>query len=160
MFSGYPLDYAPAKSRDKMYDSILAALQASEEKILRHMTPGHDASITLGLRIPVTVGDVSFLVEEIFKGRSAITGLGARLLLVRWRKPTSSTLIKIGEASKEQKSSNVNLGELVCMTKEEATRHEKEVLRGNSKVEDLYDAATIEKIEALRKEAAKYEKYR
>jgi hypothetical protein len=143
-----------------MYDSILAALQGSEEKTLRYMTPGHDASLTLGLKVPVTVGDVSFLVEEIFKGRSSVTGLSTRLSLVRWRKPASSTLITIGEGSGQQKSSNVTLGQLVCMTKEEATRHEKVVVRGDGKVEDLYDAATIEKIEALLTEAAKYINYR
>lgn len=143
-----------------MYDSILAAVQASEEKTLRHMTPGHDASITLGLKVPVTVGDVSFLVEEIFRGRSAVTGLSTRLSLVRWRKPKSSILHTIGEGSSVQKSSNVTLADLVCMTKEEATRHDKVVVRGEGTVEDLYDAATIEKVEALLREAAKHIKYR
>ncbi|ORY67250.1 uncharacterized protein BCR38DRAFT_338335 [Pseudomassariella vexata] len=157
--TGYPLDYVPAKGRDKMYDGILAALQGSEEKLLRHMT-NQDASVAVGLKIPITVGDVAFLVEEIFKGRSSITGLATRLHLVRWKKPTSSTLIKIGEGSGEQKSSNLTLGELVCMTKEEATRHEKEILRGEKTAQDLYDTATMEKVEAALKDAASYVKCR
>lgn len=158
-FSGYPHDYLPAKGRDKMYDGLLAAVQGGEEKILRHMTNG-DASITLGLRVPITSGDMAFLVEEIFKGRSAITGLTTRLTLVRWRKPANSILVRIGESSNEQKSSNIRLHDLVCMTKEESIRHDKEVLRGNKKPEDIYDSATVEKVEAMLKDTAKYEKYR
>ncbi|KAI1506030.1 hypothetical protein F5X99DRAFT_177872 [Biscogniauxia marginata] len=157
--TGYPHDYVPAKGREKMYESLLAAVQGGEEKILRHMTGG-DPSITLGLKVPITTGDMAFLVEEIFKGRSAITGLTTRLTLVRWRKPTSTTLIRIGEEPNEQKSSNIKLEDLVCMTKEEAARHDKEVLRGDKTPEEVYDAATTEKVEALLKETAKYEKYR
>ncbi|KAI0172561.1 ubiquitin-protein ligase molybdopterin-converting factor [Hypoxylon sp. FL1284] len=157
--TGYPHDYLPAKGRDKMYDGLLAAVQGGEEKILRHMTGG-DASVTLGLRVPITSGDMAFLVEETFKGRSAITGLTTRLTLVRWRKPASSILVRIGEGSNEQKSSNVKLHNLVCMTKEESIRHDKEVLRGDKKPEDIYDPETVEKVEALMQETAKYEKYR
>lgn len=142
-----------------MYEGLLAAVQGGEERILRHMTSG-DASITMGLRVPMTPGDTAFLAEEIFKGRSAITGLTTRLTLVRWRKPASSILVRIGEGSNEQKSSNVKLHDLVCMTKEEGIRHDKEVLRGDKKPEDIYDSTTIEKVEALLKDTAKYEKYR
>ncbi|KAI1864680.1 hypothetical protein JX265_008404 [Neoarthrinium moseri] len=154
--TGYPLDYPIAKGRDKMHDSILAALQGSEEKILRHLNPGSDHTIAVGLKIPVTVGDVSFVAEDIFKGRSAVTGLATRLVLLRWRKPTKSTLLEI----EGQKSSDLRLSDLVCMTKEEATRHEREILRGDKRVEDVYDQETIDKIEGLLKETAKYEKYR
>ncbi|KAI2611837.1 ubiquitin-protein ligase molybdopterin-converting factor [Hypoxylon sp. NC1633] len=157
--AGYPQDYVPAKGREKMYEGLLAAVQGGEERVLRHMTSG-DANITLGLKIPITTGDVAFLVEEIFKGRSAISGLATRLTLVRWRKPKSTILIKIGEGSNEQKSSNLKLHELVCMTKEEAVRHDKEVLRGDKKPEEIYDSATVDKVETLLKDTTKYEKYR
>lgn len=139
-----------------MHDGILAALQGNEEKILRHLSPGHDPSITFGLKIPITIADVGFLTEEIFRGRSAVTGLSTRLALLRWHKPESSTLINI----EGQKSSNVKISDLVCMTKEEATRHENEILKGDKKLEDVYDKETIEKVEELLKESAKYEKYR
>ncbi|OTB07416.1 hypothetical protein M426DRAFT_318104 [Hypoxylon sp. CI-4A] len=157
--TGYPLDYVAGKGRDKMYDGLLAAVQGGEEKILRHMTGG-DASITLGLKVPVTTGDMAFLVEEIFKGRSAITGLPTRLTLIRWRKPEESTLVRIGEGSDEQKSSNVRLSDLVCMTKEEAKRHDGKILRGDQTLEEVYGSETVEKVEALLRETAKYEKYR
>lgn len=142
-----------------MYEGLLAAVQGGEEKLLRHMTGG-DPSITLGLKIPITTGDMAFLVEEIFKGRSAISGLTTRLTLVRWRRPADSILIRIGEGTDEQKSSNVKLSDLVCMTKEESIRHDKQVLRGTEKPEEVYDAATVEKVEALLRDTAKYEKYR
>ncbi|KAL7620917.1 hypothetical protein AAE478_008227 [Parahypoxylon ruwenzoriense] len=157
--TGYPHDYVPAKGREKMYDGLLAAVQGGEERILRSMTNG-DPGITLGLKIPITAADTAFLVEEIFKGRSAITGLTTRLTLVRWRKPTSSILVRIGEGANEQKSSNVQLKDVVCMTKEEGIRHDKEVLRGDKTPEHLYGSDTVEKVEALLRDAAKYEKYR
>ncbi|KAH7037282.1 ubiquitin-protein ligase molybdopterin-converting factor [Microdochium trichocladiopsis] len=157
--TGYPTDYATAKGRDKLYDGLLAAVQGGEERMLRHLTNG-DASVTLGLKVPITPADMAFLAEDIYKARSAITGLPTRLTLIRWKKPTGTTLIRIGEGADEQKSSNLKLGDLVCMTKEEATRHDKLILRGDQTHEDLYDSATISKVEALMNEAASYEKYR
>ncbi|CAJ2504383.1 Uu.00g117770.m01.CDS01 [Anthostomella pinea] len=157
--TGYPHDYLPAKGREKVYEGLVAAVQGNEEKLLRYMTGG-DPSITVGLKVPVTTSDMAFLAEEIFKGQSAITGLTTRLTVLRWRKPTASTLVRIGEPPDEQKSSNVKLEDLVIMTKEEGLRHDKEVLRGDKRPEDLYDAKTVEKVEALLRETAKYEKYR
>ena len=157
--TGYPHDYAQIKGRDKMYDGILAAVQGSEEKILRRMTGG-DVAITVGLKTPLTVADLAFLVEDIYKARSVVTGLPTRLTLMRWRRPEESTLIRIGEGSDEQKSSNLRLSDLVCMTKEEAARHDKEILRGEKSHEEVYDQATIQKVEKLLGEIEMYEKYR
>ncbi len=127
--------------------------------MLRYQTGG-DPSISVGLKTPITTGDVAFLAEEIYKGRSAVTGLTTRLVLTRWRKPTNSILIKIGEGSDEQKSSNLKLTDLVLMTKEEGTRHDKLILRGDRHPEDVYDATVVAKVEAALKEIALYEKYR
>ena len=157
--TGYPHDYAQIKGRDKMYDGILAAVQGSEEKILRRMTGG-DVAITVGLKTPLTVADLAFLVEDIYKARSVVTGLPTRLTLMRWRRPVESTLIRIGEGANEQKSSNLRLSDLVCMTKEEAARHDKEILRSEKSHEEVYDQATIEKVEKLLGEIEMYEKYR
>ncbi|KAI0905225.1 ubiquitin-protein ligase molybdopterin-converting factor [Ustulina deusta] len=157
--TGYPHDYVPAKGREKMYEGLLASVQGGEEKVLRYQTGG-DPSISVGLKTPITTGDVAFLAEEIYKGRSAVTGLTTRLVLTRWRKPTNSILIKIGEGSDEQKSSNLKLTDLVLMTKEEGTRHDKLILRGDRHPEDVYDATVVAKVEAALKEIALYEKYR
>lgn len=157
--TGYPHDYLPAKGREKLYDGVLGAVQGYEEKMARFMN-GNDPNMAIGLKTPINIRDIAFLVEEVYKGRSVVTGLFNRLVLIRWRKPTSSTLLRIGEGADEQKSSNVKISDLVCMTKEEATRHEKMILRGDAKLEDVYDAATIDKVEACLKEAASYEQYR
>lgn len=157
--TGYPLDYLPARGREKMHDGMLAALQSTEEKLVRYEAGG-DVAVAVGLKVPINIGDVAFLTEEVFRGRSAITGLTNRLHLIRWRKPKSSTLIKIGEGENLQKSSNVKLGDLVCMTKDEALQHEKEVLKGGKEPEELYDATTIERVEAMLKDATAHEQYR
>ncbi|KAI0458091.1 ubiquitin-protein ligase molybdopterin-converting factor [Xylaria acuta] len=157
--TGYPHDYLPAKGREKMYEGLLASVQGGEEKVLRHQTGG-DPSTSVGLKTPITTGDIAFLSEEIFKGRSVITGLTTRLILTRWRKPTNPILIKVGKGKDKQKSSNLKLSDLVLMTKEEGKRHDKLILRGNQQPEDVYDEATVAKVEAALKEIALYEEYR
>lgn len=114
----------------------------------------------MGLKLPLTFGDIAFLVEEIYRGRSAITGVPTRLVLVRWRKPEGSTVIKIGEGKDLQKSSNVRLQDLVCMTKEEAANHDKLVHKGGKKPEEVYDAEVVERVKARLLEIAEYEKLR
>lgn len=153
------MDYQPAKARDKMYDGILAHIQASEEKIVR-MMEGTRPDVGLGLKVPITQGDIAFLVEEVFRGRSVVTGIPTKLVLLRWMRPEGTTLVRIGEGNAEQKSSNLRLRDLVCMTKEEATRHQKEILQGNKSLEDLYSPEVIELVEARRKEAEAYERHR
>ena len=156
---GYPLDYIPQKGRDKMYDAIQAFVQASEEKIIRAVTGG-PREICIGLKVPIQPCEVSFLVEDIYKAKSAVTGIPTKLVLVRWQKPTRDLLIRIGEGADEQKSSDLKLSELVCMTKEEATRHQKEVLLGEKTLEELYSAEVIERVAKRQEEIKLYEKYR
>ncbi|KAF7549092.1 hypothetical protein G7Z17_g6626 [Cylindrodendrum hubeiense] len=154
--TGYPHDYLPAKGRDRMYDGILAYVQSSEDKLAR-ITDGGD---TVGLKIPLTVGDVAFLAEELYNGRSVITGIPTKLVLIRWRRPEGSSMTVLGEGKDVQKCSTVRLGDLVCMTKEEASRHEKEVFKAGKPLKKVYDAATIERVKAKLKEAKKYEAIR
>ncbi|KAH7161278.1 hypothetical protein EDB81DRAFT_338802 [Dactylonectria macrodidyma] len=154
--TGYPQDYLPAKGRDRMYDGILAYVQSSEDKLAR-LTDGGD---TVGLKIPLTVGDVAFLAEELYNGRSVITGIPTKLVLIRWRRPEGSSMTVLGEGKEAQKCSTVRLGDLVCMTKDEAARHEKEVFKAGKPLKKVYDAATIERVKAKLKEAKKYEAIR
>ncbi|TAQ90509.1 hypothetical protein B7494_g1217 [Chlorociboria aeruginascens] len=152
--TGYPCDYVPAKGREKMYDGILAQLQGSEEKIARATTANEDAQ---GLKLGMTANDVGYIVEEVFRGKSAISGIPTRLALVRWRRPEGSTIEKNVDG---QKSSQVRWRDLVCMTKEEAIVHEKEVLKGGRSPEDLYDKEIVALVEARILEEIGYEKYR
>ncbi|KAI9055131.1 hypothetical protein LZ554_000096 [Drepanopeziza brunnea f. sp. 'monogermtubi'] len=152
--AGYPNEYVPAKGREKMYDSILAALQGSEEKLVRATVPGEDAR---GLKTGISVADVGYLVEEVYRGKSAISGISTRLTLVRWRKPEGS-MVELGVEG--QKSSKVKARELVCMTKEEGARHEREVVNGTKSPEEMYDRETVAYVEARIREEIGYEKYR
>lgn len=152
--TGYPTEYVPAKGREKMYDGILAQLQGSEEKLARAMTPGEDFQ---GMKLPVSMADVGFMVEEVFRGRSAISGIPTRLALVRWRKPEGSLLDLSVEG---QKSSKVQLRDLVCMTREEAAVHERDVLRGSKTPEDLYSRDIVKLVEGRIQEEIGFEKYR
>ncbi|KAH8753382.1 ubiquitin-protein ligase-like protein molybdopterin-converting factor [Hyaloscypha sp. PMI_1271] len=152
--TGYPNEYVPAKGREKMYDGILAQLQGSEEKLARATTEGEDAQ---GLKLGVSVSDVGYVVEEVFRGKSVVSRVSTRLALVRWRKPEGS-IIELGVEG--QKSSKVRLSDLVCMTKEEAVVHEREVLKGSKTPEELYDREMVEYTEARIEEEIGYEKYR
>ncbi|EGR46807.1 uncharacterized protein TRIREDRAFT_65672 [Trichoderma reesei QM6a] len=153
--TGYPISYVPGKAREKMYEGILTYVQGSEEKLARLFVPD-----TTGLKTPLTLGDVAFLTEELYNGRSILSGIPTRLVLIRWKKPETSSMTVIGEGKDEQKCSTIRLRDLVCMTKEEATRHEKEVFKAGKPVESLYDAETIQRVEERMKEAEKYEWFR
>ncbi|KAJ4150500.1 hypothetical protein LMH87_011248 [Akanthomyces muscarius] len=154
--TGYPVDYAPAKGRDKMYDGIVNYVQSTEEKLARLFAPD-----LIGLRSPITAGDVAFLTEELYRARSVVTGIPTRLTLIRWRRPQGINVSVIGEGtSEEQKCSTIRLRDLVCMTKDEAVRHEKQIFKVGVPLEDLYDAETIARVERKMAQAAEYEKHR
>ncbi|KAF9879600.1 ThiF family protein [Colletotrichum karsti] len=153
----YPLDYVPAKNRDKLYNDIVGFIQASETRLVKHK---HGVEESKGIRVPISLGDAAFLTEELWKGRSAITGLINRLVLVRWMRPEGETKLTIGEGAEQQKWTNIRFRDLVCMTRDEAIRHEKEYLNGAAKLEDLYAADVIERVEARLEEAAEAEKFR
>ncbi|KAI9172345.1 tRNA threonylcarbamoyladenosine dehydratase [Paramyrothecium foliicola] len=153
--TGYPLDYYPARGREKMYEGIMNYIQSSEENIVRLFVPGTD-----GLKVPLNIGDISFLTEELYRARSAISGIPTKLVLIRWQKPESATMTVIGEGKDAQKCSTIRLRNLVCMTKEEAARHLKEIIKGDKKLEEIYDKETIERVEAKLTEAAQYEQFR
>lgn len=154
--SGYPLDYCPAKGREKMYDGILNYIQGSEEKIARRFHPG-----MIGLKVPMTTNDVAFMADDLYHGRSVLSGIPTRIVLIRWRQPTESTVDIIGEGtSDEQRCSKLRFSDLVCMTKEEAARHDREILKAGRELESLYDAAIIARVEAKRAELETYEPYK
>jgi tRNA A37 threonylcarbamoyladenosine dehydratase len=151
--SGYPTAYLPSKSRDKMYDGILGALQGSEERLARHIT-GAPAQ---GLKIPVTVDDVGYLVEEVYNARSIVSGLSTRLFLTRWKKPGVQMLDTSVEG---QKASTLRMNELVVMTKEEIAKHEKEVLKGEKSAEAVWGEEVVKRVEQWLAEEERYERFR
>ncbi|CAK7274222.1 hypothetical protein SEPCBS57363_006051 [Sporothrix epigloea] len=141
-------------------------------------TAADTSSAAVGLRVPLTAGDVAFLMEEIYRGRSAVSGLPTRTTLVRWQLPAhedgadvvESLLDRIRPAphdlegevplQAEQRTARLHLIDLVCMTREEASRHQDAVLFKGQPLSSLYDETTLARIEAKRQEAAAYETYR
>ncbi|KAK2748904.1 hypothetical protein FQN57_007187 [Myotisia sp. PD_48] len=155
--SGYPNDYNPiGKGREKVHESILALLQGTEERLAR-TEPGQDA---IGLKIPVNREDVGYVVEEIWRGKSVVSGAPTRLALVRWERPAHGFGADPKLSIDGQKVVRLPLRDLVLMTREEATRHEKEILRAGKQHTELYDEATILKVQERRKEEQAFEKYR
>ena len=151
--SGYPSELAAGKGRDKLYDRAHSDLVGLEERLVR--AEGVDAH---GLKIPVSGGDVEYLIEEVYRGKSAISGISTRLALIRWERPEKGYQLQKGVEG--QKVSSLTLKELVCMTKEEAARHEKEILRGQKRPGDLYDEPVLKLVERRRKEEAQFSRYR
>ena len=151
--TGYPHETASGKSRDKMYEDILGRLQALGEKLVR--STGADA---VGLKIPVTKDDVGYLVEEVYRGKSVISGIPTRLSLMPWRRPEGGW--EVDEKYEGQKLLRMRLGELVCMTKEEVAVHEKEVLRGEKGPEEVYGRDVVELVERRMREERLYSRYR
>ena len=155
--ANYPFEYrAGEKGRDKMYEGMLSVLQGLEERLARSVE-GQDA---VGLRIPINRGDVQYLVEEVFRGRSIISGLTNRLALIRWSKPEGGFKIENDRGKEGQKLMPLKLADLVCMTKEEAQKHENEVLKTNKKPETIYEPEVIETMARRLKEEQVYDKYR
>lgn len=155
--AGYPMDYRTGdRGREKMYDAILSGLQGLEERLVRS-TNGQDA---VGLRIPVSRDDVAYLVEEVFRGKSVISGLGNRLALIRWRKPAGGFKVDPEYEKEGQKMIKLPIADLVLMTKEEAARHEKLVLKGDTSPENVYAVDILAQVKRRQDEEAAYEKYR
>lgn len=136
-----------------MYEDILGRLQALSEKLLR--STGADA---VGVKVPITKDDVGYLLEEVFRGKSVISGLPTRLALVPWNKPEAGW--QADTTYEGQKLLKWELGDLVCMTKEEAVVHEREVLRGSKRAEDVYGRDIVGVVERRRGEERGLRGYR
>ncbi|MCJ1393370.1 hypothetical protein MMC18_006243 [Xylographa bjoerkii] len=151
--SGYPHESGGRTGREKLYESVLQGLQAVEVKLAR--AEGVDVQ---GFRIPVSKDDVGYLIEEIFRGKSVISGLPTRLALVRWK--ASKDGYKPDVQWEGQKFSRLQLSDLVCMTKEEAAVHEKRVLAGGATPEDVYEADVVELVGRRLEEERAMDRYR
>ncbi|KAJ5955017.1 hypothetical protein N7501_009296 [Penicillium viridicatum] len=155
--TGYPLDYnMGAKGREKLYDTILANLLSLYERMIRQVT-GQD---TVGLRVPLSKDDIAFVVEEVYRGKSPISGLSNRLALIPWQTPAHGWNMDLSLEKEGQKTVSMDINDMVCMTKEEALHHEKEVLKGGKKVEEVYDEVVLQRVNLRRREAKEYDQYR
>lgn len=155
--AGYPTDYSMGgKGKDKLHETIHAALLVSLERLARAETGAQP----IGLRLPMSKDDVIYLVDEIWRGKSVVSGLPSRLTLTLWQRPPQGFKPDPEWEKHGQICIPFKPEDLVLMTKEEATRHEKEVLLGGQKAEDLYSAEVLKKVKQRQKEMAYYEQFR
>ncbi|CAI4433215.1 BAQ_1a_G0023350.mRNA.1.CDS.1 [Saccharomyces cerevisiae] len=127
--SGYPMKENEVKNRLKFYDSILETLQ----KQMARLNENKEQSSLLGLE------EVGYIVEEMFRGKSPISGYSTKLALTKW------------EANKE-----ISLTNVVLMTKEEQEIHEKRILLDGEKLTAVYSEEVLDFIERLFKEEEYY----
>lgn len=125
--AGYPTEYVEGKNRIKVYDGILQSLAGQEARI------GH-----LEQRTPVSVKDVPYIVEEVFRGKSVVSNYSTRLTLSRW------------DPHQELSFQNI-----VLMTKDEQKKHEERVLNGGEDLKDVYSEEVLKRV-AMRFAQEKY----
>ncbi|KAJ2475049.1 hypothetical protein EV174_005419 [Coemansia sp. RSA 2320] len=111
--AGFPTEPLAVKGRHALYTRIQSDVGVRESKM---------AAENGGPRMQMRVDDCGYMLEEIWRGRSAISGSTERLTLTRWHV--------------DQPMAPFNC---VCMTKTEADRHVK--LIGSP--EDHYPAETL-----------------
>ncbi|KAI5289145.1 hypothetical protein KEM54_004329 [Ascosphaera aggregata] len=92
--------------------------------------------------------------------KTPLSGVTSRLALTRWKKPAKGFGADFELAKEGQRGVIFELKDLVCMTKEEASRHEGEVLLGGKDVSEIYDAKVIEIVAQRMREEEEFEKYR
>lgn len=120
---GYSL---AGKRRNKIYDNALQSL-AGQFARLRWTKQ----------TVPVNLNDVGYLIEEIFRGKSCISGDSNKLCLSLWKPP-------VGEQA--------DLDNLIVLTKSEQKYHEEKVLIGGAPVEEVYSPKTLDIVEKRMKE--------
>ncbi|KAJ8325184.1 hypothetical protein O5D80_006134 [Batrachochytrium dendrobatidis] len=125
--SGFKTDPIPVKSKKKITDKMFHDLLKAERE----------------RNVPTKVNsdDAAFIVDEIWGGRSALTGATSeKLILVRW------DLTKPAE-----------FGNLVCLTKQEAELHKNDALNNLS---TLYTADQLAKVQEKLDLAVSLQKWR
>ena len=129
--------------RSKLYSEVWANLAGLESRLRGNAK---------GIRVPLSENDIGYIVEEVFRGKSVISGHSTRLALTRWE--------KISGEAKGEEDYPLRIEDLVLMTKEEAAKHEREVLKGDKSPEDVWPRQALERVQTARREEAMYRPYR
>lgn len=130
--SGYPMEQIEGRNRIKFYDGIYQSLAAQMSRI---GMPDQ--------RVPVALKDVGYLVEEVFRGKSPISGYSTRLTLSQWNP-----------------NEPVSLQNVVLMTKDEQLDHETRILKGNETFVDVYSKEALDLIKKRFEEEKYYSQFR
>lgn len=142
MTAGYPGVTDPlqggyslaGKRRNKLYDYALQAL-AGQLARLRWQNQ----------RVPIDMNDVGYLIEEVYRGKSPISGESTKLCVSLWQKP---------------KDEKVDFSNLVILTKEEQRTHEKRILSGIETLEQVYTKEQLHIVEKRMEEERWYNQFR
>ncbi|SCU92127.1 LAFA_0F08196g1_1 [Lachancea sp. 'fantastica'] len=130
--SGYPMEPIEGKNRIKVYDGIYQSLAGQMTRI---GMPDQ--------RVPVALKDVGYICEEVFRGRSPISGYSTRLTLSKW-----------------DPSLPVSAQNVVVMTKDEQRNHEERVLNGGEKISEVYSKEVLDMIYKRLDEEKYYSQFR
>ncbi|QLL30639.1 hypothetical protein HG536_0A04560 [Torulaspora globosa] len=130
--SGYPMNPIEGKNRIKIYDGIYQSLAGQMTRI---GMPDQ--------RVPIALKEVSYIVEEVFRGKSPVSGFSTRLTLSKWdpKKP-------------------VSLQNVVVLTKEEQKIHEDRVLNGGEPLEKVYPKQILDLVNKRFQEEEYYSQFR
>jgi tRNA A37 threonylcarbamoyladenosine dehydratase len=130
---GYPVEPIEGKNRYKVYDSLFQSLAGQQTRVgvKNQRTPWFALS------------DVQYVLEEVWRGKSPVSGLSTRLTLSRW-----------------YSGQELGMQNVVVLTKEEQKEHEKRVLLGGEKIEDVYPAEVIERVLQRFEEEKYYSQFR
>ncbi|CCE62566.1 hypothetical protein TPHA_0C04160 [Tetrapisispora phaffii CBS 4417] len=130
--SGYPIEPIEGKNRIKIYDGIYQSLAGQMTRI---GMPDQ--------RVPIALREIGYIVEEMFRGKSPVSGFSTRLALSKWD-PTKP----------------VSLQNVVLLTKEEQQEHEKRVLNGDETIESVYPQEVIDLVNQRFAEESYYSQFR
>ncbi|KAG7904048.1 hypothetical protein KL935_000187 [Ogataea polymorpha] len=130
--SGYPVEPIEGKNRIKVYDGILQSLAGQQARLGQK-----------DQRVQIAMSDVNYILEEVFRGKSPISGYSTRLALSRWKRDEP-----------------LSLQNVVIMTKEEQKIHEDRVLLGGEKLEDVYPKDVLDLVAKRFEEEKYYSKFR
>ncbi|KAI5951979.1 hypothetical protein KGF54_005054 [Candida jiufengensis] len=130
--SDYPIEPIEGKNRYKLYDDLLQSIAGQQTRIGK-----------TDQRVQISMLDVIYLLEDVFRGKSPISNYSTRLTLSRW------------DSTKE-----ISLQNVVIMTKEEQKLHEKRVLIGGEPLEVVYPREVIELVNKRFKDEAYFSQFR
>ncbi|KAL6937364.1 hypothetical protein ACO0RG_003869 [Hanseniaspora osmophila] len=130
--AGYPMEPIVGKNRYKVHDSMHQSLAGQMTRI---GMPDQ--------RVPISTQDVPYILEEVFRGKSPISGFSTRLTLSKW-----------------DPSKPLSLQNVVIMTREEQKTHEEKVLNGNQSLLDVYSKDVLDLIAKRFAEEKFYSEFR
>ncbi|ODV88153.1 hypothetical protein CANARDRAFT_5451 [[Candida] arabinofermentans NRRL YB-2248] len=131
--AGYPVEPIENKNRYKIYDGLLQTLAGQRSRL----------SVNNDQKVEIAISDVQYILEEVFRGKSPISGFSTRVTLSKWD-PTKP----------------LSLQNVVVMTKEEQKIHEERILKKGEPFSNVYSDEVLKLIEQRFAEERYYSQFR